>query len=342
MEQQEKRQSQSNQKKEELKQSSCPNCSTLLDISDSFCPECGTKIHQEVTICRNCETDSNGSYCENCGTNQISNSCKKCSTISLEDFCESCGEPLTEVAQGFLKNPETEEATEVLSPIEAEEILKEMESLMRPDVKRIQEKMRQRIILERERDYFQEREKRIQQTASGSHPKIQIFQQEDFQKIQNQMKTFSGYLDRQIQKKEEEEREIVRQKEEAEKKVLQQKKEEAARMAEEKRQKKANRVNGLWVSTSGMCQITLDLREAGSGMGKAYVNDLMMETVDILKVKWTGSRIEFHTTKIHVKWILPIWKRIKIRFTGHVSEDGEMMTGYISSAEYWQEVFIKN
>ena len=110
----------------------------------------------------------------------------------------------------------------------------------------------------------------------------------------------------------------------------------------EKRQKKANRVSGLWVSTLGDSQITLDLREAQSGLGKAYINNIMMETVDILKVKWTGSKIEFHTTKIHVKWILPILERVKIRFSGHVSEDGEMMTGFLSSAENWQEVFIKN
>jgi hypothetical protein len=67
-----------------------------------------------------------------------------------------------------------------------------------------------------------------------------------------------------------------------------------------------------------------------------------METIDILNVKWTGSRIELHTIKTHVKWIIPLWVRVNIRFTGRVSEDGEMMTGFISSAEYWQEVFIKN
>lgn len=340
MENQYKSESQSNQKIEEFKQLSCPNCSTKVDLSDNFCPDCGTKIFQDVTLCRICGADSKGSFCENCGANQISNSCKKCNAKSLEDFCESCGEPLTDVARGFLESQETEEVTEILTPKEADGILREMESLLRPDLKRIQEKLRQRIILQRERDYFQEREKRIQQAASGSRPKIQVFQPEDFLKIQNQMKTFSGYLDRQILKKEEEEREIVRQREAEEKKIANQK--EEARIAEEKRQKKTNRVCGLWVSTSGECQITLDLREAQSGIGKAYVSDIMMETVDLLKVKWTGSRIEFHTTKIHVKWILPIWKRVKIRFTGHVSEDGEMMTGYISSAEYWQEVFIKN
>jgi hypothetical protein len=330
MDKQEKTQFQSIKKEEKSKQSNCSKCNTILEISDMYCSECGTKVNHEVSICRVCGSVSNGAFCENCCSNQIANSCKKCNTSSFEDFCELCGEPLTELAYQFLDKKESEQIMEILSPKEAELILEEMDSLLRPDVKRIQEKMRQRVILGRERDYFQEREKRIQEYQSGSRPKIQVFQQEDFQKIQKQMKSFSGYLDRQIQKKEEEEREIVVQKK------------EEARTVEEKRQKKANRVNGLWVSTSGKSQITLDLREAQSGVGKAYVNDLAMETVDILKVNWTGSRIEFHTTKIHVKWILPLWERIKIRFTGHVSEDGEMMTGYVSSAEYWKEVFIKN
>jgi hypothetical protein len=220
---------------------------------------------------------------------------------------------------------------EVLSPKEAEEILKDMESLLNPEVKRMQEKMRQRIILEREREYFNQREEKIQAYQSGNRPKIKSIESDDLKKIQNQMKNFSGFLDRQIQQKQEEERELIRQK-----------KEQQIRIAEEKRLKKANRVSGLWVSTLGDCIITLDLREAQSGQGKAYINNLIMETVDILNVKWTGSKIEFHTTKIHVKWIMPIWERVKIRFTGHVSEDGEMMTGYLSSAEKWQEVFIKN
>lgn len=331
MENQNKSQAHEFKKEKVYNQIFCQSCNTSLEISDSFCPECGIKINLEVKICRICGNNSNGSFCETCGTNQISDQCKKCGFISSEDFCEACGEPLTDIAQRFIENQETEESTEILTPNEAEGILKEMESLIRPDVKRIQEKMRQRIILSREREYFKEREERIKLFQSGIRPKIQVVQAEDMQKIQSQMKNFSGYLERQIQKKEEEEREAVRLK-----------KEEEARIAEEKRQKKANRVSGLWVSTVGNCQITLDLREAQSGIGKAYVNDFMMETVDILKVKWTGSRIEFHTTKIHVKWILPIWKRVKIRFTGYVSEDGEMMTGYISSAEYWQEVFIKN
>ena len=206
-----------------------------------------------------------------------------------------------------------------------------MESLLNPEVKRMQEKMRQRIILEREREYFNQREEKIQAYQSGNRPKIKGIKREDLKKIQNQMKNFSGFLDRQIQQKQEEERELVRQK-----------KEEQIRTAEEKRLKKANRVNGLWVSTLGDSIITLDLREAQSGQGKAYINNLIMETVDILSVKWTGSKIEFHTTKIHVKWMIPLWERVKIRFTGHVSEDGEMMTGFLSSAEKWQEVFIKN
>ena len=324
-------QSREDKKQNNLKQSICPSCSTNLDLSDSFCPECGTKVNNEATLCRICGSVCDGIFCDNCGASQVSKQCGKCNTETLGDFCEACGEPLTEIALQFLENSESEGEMEVLSPKEAEEILKDMESLLNPEVKRMQEKMRQRIILEREREYFNQREEKIQAYQSGNRPKIKSIESDDLKKIQNQMKNFSGFLDRQIQQKQEEERELIRQK-----------KEQQIRIAEEKRLKKANRVSGLWVSTLGDCIITLDLREAQSGQGKAYINNLIMETVDILNVKWTGSKIEFHTTKIHVKWIMPIWERVKIRFTGHVSEDGEMMTGYLSSAEKWQEVFIKN
>ena len=324
-------QSRDDKKQKFLKQNVCPSCNTKIDLSDSFCPECGTKINNEVTVCRICSSVCDGIFCESCGANQVSNQCGKCSTETIGDFCETCGEPVTELAIQFLEEKDEAEKLEVLSPKEAEEILKEMETLLNPEVKRMQEKMRQRIILEREREYYNQREDRIQAYQLGNRPKVKNIESEDLKKIQNQMKNFSGYIDRQIQLKQEEERELARQK-----------KEEQIRIAEEKRLKKANRVSGLWVSTIGNSLITLDLREAQSGNGKAYINDLIMETVDILSVKWTGSKIEFHTTKIHVKWILPIWERVKIRFTGHVSEDGEMMTGYLSSAEKWQEVFIKN
>ena len=324
-------QSREEKKQNNLGQNICPSCNTSLDLSDSFCPECGTKINNEVTVCRICSSVCDGIFCDNCGASQVSKQCGKCNTETLGDFCEACGEPLTEIALQFLENRETEGEMDVLSPKEAEDILREMESLLSPEVKRMQEKMRQRIILDREREYFNQREEKIQAYQSGNRPKIKGIEREELKKIQNQMKNFSGFLDRQIQQKQEEERELVRQK-----------KEEQIRTAEEKRLKKINRVSGLWVSTLGDCIITLDLREAQSGQGKAYINNLIMETVDILSVKWTGSKIEFHTTKIHVKWILPIWERVKIRFIGHVSEDGEMMTGYLSSAENWQEVFIKN
>ena len=326
--------SQEENKKFNLKKYVCTSCNTNLDLSDSFCPECGTKVSKETSICRICSTNCNADYCDNCGASQISKQCGKCSFESMGDFCESCGEPLTEMAFKFLENNETGEEIEILSPIEAEDILREMESLLSPEVKRMQEKMKQRIILLKESEYFNQREDRIKTYQSGNRPKIKVVEPEELKKIQNQMKNFSGFLERQIKEKEEQEREreLVRQKKE----------EEKVRIAEEKRQKKANRVSGLWVSTLGDSQITLDLREAQSGLGKAYINNIMMETIDILKVKWTGSKIEFHTTKIHVKWILPFLERVKIRFSGHVSEDGEMMTGFLSSAENWQEVFIKN
>lgn len=285
----------------------------------------------EITSCRVCGSETQSEFCETCGSSQNLNTCKNCNTDSFDDYCEGCGKPLTELAFRFEENKTDTTSLEILSPEEAEEILISMESLLRPDVKRMQEKMRQRVILQREREYFQEREERIQKYNGENRAKVKVASSEEILRIQERMKQFSGYLERERLKKEEEERRIQR---------LQ--KEEEARIAEEKREKKRNRYSGIWVSTTGLEQITLDLREANAGIGKAYVSSILFDSIDILKVKWSDPYLEFRTTKIHVKWIAPFFKRIKMNFSGRVSEDGESITGILSSAETWQEVFIKN
>ena len=197
----------------------------------------------------------------------------------------------------------------------------------------MQEKIRQRIILQREREIFLEREERIKNYHSSGIKKIDVIQTEDFKKIREQMKTFSGYIKRKVEEKEAEE--------ERERQRLQ--KIEEAKRAEEARIRMMNRINGLWVSTSGRCQITLDILVGNSNInGKLLYSQHKCEAVDIIQVKWSGDTVELFLIKVFIKWIAPGWERENIHFTGRVSEDGEMMTSYISSAENWQEVFIKN
>ena len=329
-------------KRESLKESQCPSCSTNIDFSDRFCPECGFQVLVDESNCRICSGIVVGDFCENCGVSQEIQVCVKCSTSSVGDFCENCGNPISDLGYQFQNNKHEEGELEILSPLEAQKILEDMDSLLKPDIKKMQEKIRQRVILQREREYFQEREERIRAYNSRSKLKVKEVTSLEYQQIKDRIKNFSGYLEREREKKEEEEREIKRKQEEELKRVSIEKEKEDARKAEEKRQKKINRVSGLWVSTVCETLITLDLRDAQSGSGKAYVSDLFMETVDILNVKWNGSTIDFRTTKIHVKWIVPLFKRIKMKFSGRVSEDGETMTGYVASNETWQEVFIKN
>ena len=102
-------------------------------------------------------------------------------------------------------------------------------------------------------------------------------------------------------------------------------------------------VNGLWVSTVARTCITLDLTEvSSSSTGKMYAISIAHDTIDLLQVNWNGSSIDFYTIKTFIKWIAADTERRSAKFSGRISDDGEMMTGYMSSAENWQEVFIKN
>lgn len=312
---------------QQVKEFKCASCSSNLEKDDAFCPECGTKVVQEITICRVCSTENNSQdFCSDCGANLKPHICTSCNTESFEDFCESCGTAISELGQSFVQNTKTLIQPQVMSSEEADIILKSLQAQLTPETKKMQEKMRQRIILQREREFSQEREERIQNYKTSGLKKVQTIQTEELKKIQSQMKTFSGYIKRKVEEKEAEERRI-----------------EEAQKAEEARIRMLNRVNGLWVSTVARTSITLDLIEvSNSNVGKMYLVSSVHETIDILKVNWNGNNIEFYTTKTFIKWISPEAYRVNAHFSGRVSEDGEMMTGYMSSAENWQEVFIKN
>jgi hypothetical protein len=331
---------QQDQQKNELKeyqkteQQFCPSCQYKIESEDVFCPECGTKTKQEEIECRVCSAiNFSSEFCSDCGANLQPKNCPKCSTETYGDFCESCGVPVSDLGQSFLQNSKTTGEPEPLSMAEANEILNSFQTRLTPETKRMQEKMRQRIILQREREIFQEREERIKNYHSSSIKKVEVLQTEEFKKIREQMKTFSGYIKRKVEEKEAEE--------ERERQRLQ--KIEEAKRAEEARIRRINRVNGIWVSTSGGCQITLEISSTGTeNMGKASVVQPQFDSIDVIKIKWNGNDIEFYSIKVFIKWIAPDWKRVNVHFSGRVSEDGEMMTGYMSSAENWQEVFIKN
>jgi len=312
----------------------CPTCQFKLESDDIFCPECGTRTQEEEIECRVCGTNNlSNEFCSDCGSNLIPKICSKCNTETYGDFCESCGNAVSDLGQIFLENSAKIKEPESLSKEEANDILNSFQARLTPETKRMQEKMRQRIILQREREIFQEREERIKNYHSSGIKKVEVVQSEDYKKIREQMKTFSGYINRKVQEKEaEEERERQRLK-----------KIDEAKRAEEARIRRMNRINGLWVSTSGRCQITLDILVGNSNInGKLLYSTHKCEAVDIIQVKWNGGTVELFSIKVFIKWIAPGWERENIHFCGRVSEDGEMMTGYISSAENWQEVFIKN
>jgi ribosomal protein L32E len=322
------------QQKNELKQDQkteqqfCPSCQYKIEIDDVFCPECGLKTKQEEIECIVCSTiNFFGEFCSDCGANLQPKNCPKCSTETYGDFCESCGVPVSTLGQSFLKNSATIREPEPLSMAEANEILKSFQNRLSPETKRMQEKMRQRIILQREREIFQEREERIKNYHSSGIKKVEVIQTEEFKKIREQMKTFSGYIKRKV-----EEKQAI----------------DEVKKAEESRLRMTNRVNGIWVLTTGNICITCEINnELTSTSGRLTVEDTSYEFLDIIKVNWDGNLLTFNTDKRYVKWHKSNGILGSVYFNGRVSDDGESMMGYLKSGSVideksWQVIFIKN
>ena len=197
----------------------CSRCQSRLESECIYCPDCGSKVNNELISCKACGALNNAEdYCFDCGSVIKSKICSKCNTETYGDFCESCGNAVSDLGQIFLQNSAKIKEPESLSKEEANDILNSFQARLTPETKRMQEKMRQRIILQREREIFQEREERIKNYHSSGIKKVELIQTEEFKKIREQMKTFSGYLKRKVEEKEAEERRV-----------------EEARQAEEKR-----------------------------------------------------------------------------------------------------------
>jgi hypothetical protein len=328
-----------NEKIESFQKIFCLTCNYNLETEDIYCPECGTKTKQEEIECRICNTvNFSDEFCSDCGSNLLPKSCPKCSTETYGDFCESCGVPISDLGQSFLQNSSTIREPETLSMAEANEILESFQTRLSPETKRMQEKMRQRIILQREREIFQEREERIKNYHSSGIKKIEVIQTEEFKKIREQMKTFSGYIKRKVEEKEAEE--------ERERQRLQ--KIEEAKRAEEARLKRLNRVNGIWVSTIGNACVICEISHLSSTTsGRLTIENSNYEFLDILLVNWNDKTLSFHTDKRFIKCHLSDGRLGNIYFNGRVSDDGESMMGYMTVASGSDErslqvMFFKN
>lgn len=151
-------------RKEEIKH--CKKCGATLDTDDKFCPECGEKIDGEERCCRWCGHLTTKEICPECGKRVIPQICNNCSKDTYFDICEHCGTILNPILQNFAVKENI--VVKKMSKQDAQAILREFEESETAELQHFRDKMNEHEILLAEKKFFEEREKRINETFGGN------------------------------------------------------------------------------------------------------------------------------------------------------------------------------
>lgn len=183
IQQQKKEQERQNKQKEVLH---CKKCTSVLSKDDVFCPECGEKIGGQENKCIWCGFLTTKTVCPDCGKRIFPQTCSKCGKETYFDICEQCGQVLNQ----NLILTQAEEKVEVkeMSNERAEEILKEFEALENPELEYFRKQIKEHEILLAEKQFFDEREKRINETFGENQTAIKYPDPEETQFLQEASK----------------------------------------------------------------------------------------------------------------------------------------------------------
>jgi len=324
-EQQLEQHQQQEQKSDQLK---CAQCGYINEPETRFCGDCGSNLENKTRECPVCAEIITGIYCEFCGANSDGYVCSKCNIIKYTDFCAECGEPLSETALNFISIDTEKIEIQEMSEADAALIIKELNASLTPAMQKEQEKKRQRIILLREREYFNEREKRIEEFYSSGLKKIKTIDPEEMKLLKKSVERLRGYVRAEKERVDEE----IRVREEKE------------RIAEEKRKQAQymRRIEGVWVMTSGSLSGIMKIYLNGSNVnGNIHFVDPGLERVDAINGTWNGNTFKMRTTSMR-----DIWKRrssinAPVKYSATVNSCGDTMNGYMEAASSGQLIFIK-
>ena len=140
----------------------CKKCGATLSAEDKFCPECGEKIGGEEKTCRWCGFLTTKEICPECGKRVIPQICTKCGKETYFDVCEHCGQ-ISNAEMQMMVEKKTEPVKQ-MSEEDAKAILREFEEAENAEVEYFKKKMHEHEILLAEKKFFDEREKRINDT----------------------------------------------------------------------------------------------------------------------------------------------------------------------------------
>ncbi|MDR0908449.1 MAG: zinc-ribbon domain-containing protein [Spirochaetaceae bacterium] len=188
--QQQQQQAQQQQAQEDkLSVTLCPNCGSPLKPNAKFCTHCGEKFGGEKHTCIYCKTETTNDICPHCKRRVVPFTCPKCSNKTLNDVCEKCGMILNPQLQAFA-NEEKKEAPKQMSAEEVRQMEQQFKQAESPEFEAFQKKLIEHQILLEERDYFNNREKRIIKTFGRQPFDIEL---PDPEEEAFRMKAYAGF-----------------------------------------------------------------------------------------------------------------------------------------------------
>ena len=210
----------------------CRVCQSSLEEGDEFCSECGSAVAPNVSICRVCSTENSGDVCGRCGTPVRQIICQHCGKEAEGDFCASCGKAITDLGREFIENVNQAAEPKIIQLEGSQELKSSLLSELGEDFAEREERRIEKIVLLRERQFFQEREKRVEEFFKSGIVHFQRMEGKEILKIRERIEKSSGYLSRQLIEKEEREAEKKRIAEEF--RLAEEKRIEEERIAREK------------------------------------------------------------------------------------------------------------
>lgn len=239
----------------------CERCGHLNDGDSHFCEQCGSNLKKVTKNCPVCGEPTIGEYCEFCGASIDGNKCPNCNTINYYDFCSQCGKPLTATAEELVFTNASEIPSKgILSDEEVEKVKMKIFSDLSEEMQKQIEKNRQRIILLKEREYFNDREKRIEQYYSFSQmKKIKILNNAEIEKIKESVKRLENYINEDLK----------------------------------------NIINGTWMYTAiwGYCILKFTYNGNNSITGELFIDCPIGQNVNTITGAFDGKNINFQISK---------------------------------------------
>lgn len=310
----------------------CSNCSSVLVEGQQFCSECGASVNSECAPCPVCNEISNTSYCNTCGSFKNGYICKNCSNLAYTEFCPHCGEAngqialqMVQIAELQVNHPPT-----IMAEEEANQYIAELEASMSAEKKAFEKKLRQRAILEKERNYFNEREEKIEKSKNYVR-KVNLLNKEDLAKINQIIKSIDrslGLDQIKSELKEERDRELQ----------LQQKNLEI----EDEKHRELNAINGIWTNSRNSVSIVIKLSNNNGVLeGQAKLIEGTHERIDKMQGTLKGNSIHLYTVSMRVIHIGLFWRPIPVNISGELDPNGRIIRAYVKSNEFWQDCFFK-